>query len=106
MRETAEAADDSAMVLCIANHLLAEQREQAYSGVLVGEVFGMFERQIDEYALDRPQRQIEFPAIVALAIIRALASAANASGELRCRLRENWSSKTISASAPRGVAAQ
>ncbi len=34
------------------------------------------------------------------------ASAANASGEPRCRFRENWSSSTINASMPRGGLAQ
>jgi hypothetical protein len=84
----------------------ARRVEQANRFDLILHGLVMFERQINEHALDRVNASRPTRRDHRRAISSACGSAANASAEPRKTLRDNWSSRTISAKAPFGVKAQ
>lgn len=56
MRESAKAADDVSVMLCVAQVVrVASLPEQAHAFILIGEIFRMFQRQIEE----EPQNRID-----------------------------------------------
>src|SRR5882762_8689629 len=60
MRETSEAPDDIGMQLCPARKVgTAERADERNRALLVGQAFGVFERQIEEQPLGRRDLLIE-----------------------------------------------
>src|SRR5258705_9045363 len=60
MRETSEAPDDFCMQLCPAREVgIVERAHKRDGALLVGEVFGVLERQIEEQALGRWDLSVE-----------------------------------------------
>src|SRR4051812_21338587 len=60
MRETSEAPDDFGMQLCPAREVgIVERAHERDRALLVGEAFGVLERQIEEQALGRRDLSVE-----------------------------------------------